>query len=298
MSSALIGCRQGAIASGVLSDKSGRKRLLMGANQLTIVIGVLSAQLMNWLIARPVPAGITGLEILNSRNGQMGWRWMFGGTAVPAPLFLLAVLAVPESPHWLAKNGQFDRARAILGRLGGPALASLETENNPTDFGEGCGARRFPRTARTEDGSHPRARHLPRRFPAIVRNQCGVQLCSGGFRGRRLSGVRYPVQHSRDWRGDVCLHLHRYSDSRPSRSAAIDAGGGGGIGRHLSAAGTELLSKTRRLASAGADVGRGCLLLVLACADHLGNSLRDFPNRIRGAAMAVSVFPFGPDASY
>jgi SP family arabinose:H+ symporter-like MFS transporter len=129
MSSALIDCRQGAIASGVLSDKFGRKRLLMGANQLTIVIGVLSAQVMNWLIARPVPAGITGLEILNSRNGQMGWRWMFGGTAVPAPLFLLAVRAVPESPHWLAKNGQFDRARAILGRLGGPALASLETEN-------------------------------------------------------------------------------------------------------------------------------------------------------------------------
>ena len=39
-------------------------------NQLTIVIGILLAQLVNWMIAERVPAGATALEILNSWNGQ------------------------------------------------------------------------------------------------------------------------------------------------------------------------------------------------------------------------------------
>ena len=47
-------------------------------NQLTIVLGILLAQLVNWMIAERVPEGATGLEILNSWNGQYGWRWMFG----------------------------------------------------------------------------------------------------------------------------------------------------------------------------------------------------------------------------
>ena len=183
MSSALIGCLFGAVASGALSDKFGRKRLLIisaiiftitsvgtgmansfpvflawrvsggvaiglasnlspmyiaevaprairgqlvSINQLTIVIGVLSAQVMNWLIARPVPLGMSDADILNSWNGQMAWRWMFGVTAVPSMLFLLVVLLVPESPRWLAKNGQFDRARAVLSRIGGEVHAAEE----------------------------------------------------------------------------------------------------------------------------------------------------------------------------
>ena len=40
-----------------------------------------------------------------------GWRWMFGLTAVPSLLFFLGMFAVPESPRWLAKNGQPDLAR-------------------------------------------------------------------------------------------------------------------------------------------------------------------------------------------
>ncbi len=47
-------------------------------NQLTIVLGILLAQLVNWMIAERVAPGATGLEILNSWNGQYGWRWMFG----------------------------------------------------------------------------------------------------------------------------------------------------------------------------------------------------------------------------
>ena len=42
---------------------------LVSLNQLTIVIGILLAQIVNWLIARPVPPNATPLEILQSWNG-------------------------------------------------------------------------------------------------------------------------------------------------------------------------------------------------------------------------------------
>jgi sugar porter (SP) family MFS transporter len=188
MSCALIGSLVGASVSGVLTDRWGRKKLLLtsavlfavssvatglaqsfgqfigwrmigGAaiglasnlspmyiaevapaavrgrlvslNQLTIVVGILLAQIVNWLIAQPVPAGATAADILHSWNGQVGWRWMFAVTAIPSLLFLVGSLLVPESPRWLVKNGQRDRAGHVLSRINGPeagatALADIE----------------------------------------------------------------------------------------------------------------------------------------------------------------------------
>jgi sugar porter (SP) family MFS transporter len=96
---------------------------LVSLNQLTIVIGILLAQVVNWLIARPVPAGATAREILLSWNGQIGWRWMFGVTAIPSLLFLFGMLIAPESPRWLARRGRQAEARRILERIGGLAHA-------------------------------------------------------------------------------------------------------------------------------------------------------------------------------
>jgi sugar porter (SP) family MFS transporter len=178
MSCALIGCLLGAGASGILSDRFGRQRMLtfaalaftasslgtalagniaafvmwriaggvaiglasslspmyiaeiapaqvrgklVAVNQLTIVIGMVLAQGSNWLIARPLPANVTQSEILHSWNGLLGWRWMFGLTALPATVFLVAMFCVPESPRWLAKRGKPAEALRILARIGGPA---------------------------------------------------------------------------------------------------------------------------------------------------------------------------------
>ena len=180
MSCALIGCLAGALSSGGLSNRLGRKRLLtlaalafavssvgtgaaagfglfvlwrmMGGfaiglasgvspmyiaeispahlrgrlvslNQLAIVFGILMAQTVNWIIARPVPAAATATDILLSWNGQWGWRWMFAATAVPSLLFLVATFLVPESPRWLAAKGRRGEARQALLRLNGAAYA-------------------------------------------------------------------------------------------------------------------------------------------------------------------------------
>jgi MFS transporter, SP family, xylose:H+ symportor len=185
-SCALLGCLVGSLATGILSDKFGRKRLLIfsaflfaassaltgwagnlqqfifwrvvggvaigmasnlsplyiaeispaqmrgrlvSLNQLTIVIGILAAQLLNMLIAQKVPAGATAVMIAHSWNGQFGWRWMFTLVVVPSLLFFVSALFVPESPRWLVKNGLPDRARKILSRVGGESYAAAEIED-------------------------------------------------------------------------------------------------------------------------------------------------------------------------
>lgn len=194
MSCALGGCLIGSVLSGWLSDKLGRKRLLIfsaalfvaaslgtgGANsftifvlfrilggigiglasnlspmyiaeitpgsvrgrfvslnQLTIVIGILAAQLINWRIARPVPAGATVADIMSSWNGQTGWRWMFYACTVPAGFFFILMWFVPESPRWLAqKEGNRIEALRILGRIGGPEYADSEFTSIEKTIGE------------------------------------------------------------------------------------------------------------------------------------------------------------------
>jgi sugar porter (SP) family MFS transporter len=99
---------------------------LVSLNQLTIVIGILLAQFVNWRIAHwhPLPEAASAEQIASSWAGQVGWRWMFGVTAVPAMLFLLGTLCVPESPRWLLKNRRGTEATRVLERVGGAGYAA------------------------------------------------------------------------------------------------------------------------------------------------------------------------------
>jgi sugar porter (SP) family MFS transporter len=186
MSAALFGCLIGVAASGMLTDRYGRKWLLVlsaflftassigtalapdfitfniarlvggigiglasnlspmyiaeispaqmrgqfvSINQLTVVIGILAAQIVNWLIARDVPAEATRAALEGSWYAATGWRWMFAACAVPASAFFLMMFFVPESPRWLAKAGRFDAAENILCRVGGDQYARSEIDN-------------------------------------------------------------------------------------------------------------------------------------------------------------------------
>jgi len=119
----------GGIAIGIASNVSPTyiaeispatwRGRLVALNQLMLVIGILMAQIVNWLIAERVPAHATDLYIRQSWNGQYGWRWMFAAVAVPSAIFLLCSWFVPESPRWLAQAGKSDAARRVLQRIGG-----------------------------------------------------------------------------------------------------------------------------------------------------------------------------------
>jgi MFS transporter, SP family, xylose:H+ symportor len=72
-------------------------------NQLTIVIGILITNLVNYTL---------------SDNGADAWRWMFGLGVIPSLLFFLGVLWLPESPRWLAKAGRHEQAQNVLHKIG------------------------------------------------------------------------------------------------------------------------------------------------------------------------------------
>ena len=126
---------------------ANRRGLLVAINQLTIVIGILAAQFVNWQIAQPVPPELSEMlknlkelkgaqhdaaldaylaAMAQTWNGATGWRWMFAACSVPSLLFFICSLFVPESPRWLAKAGLHDRAERMLARIGGAGYAAAE----------------------------------------------------------------------------------------------------------------------------------------------------------------------------
>jgi MFS transporter, SP family, arabinose:H+ symporter len=84
---------------------------LVSINQLAIVTGILMSYFVSWILVGA---------------GASNWRWMFATGAIPAVIFFLFVLGVPESPRWLVKQGREDEASSILVRLNGPEIAAAE----------------------------------------------------------------------------------------------------------------------------------------------------------------------------
>jgi SP family sugar porter-like MFS transporter len=105
-----------------VSPESSRGKFV-SLSQLTIVIGILLAQSVNWMIAEPVPVESTHEMILSSWNGQWGWRWMFWAENAPALMFFILMFLVPESPRWLAKQHRYKESEHVLAKIGGAAFA-------------------------------------------------------------------------------------------------------------------------------------------------------------------------------
>jgi sugar porter (SP) family MFS transporter len=113
----------------------------VSVNQLMIMIGILAAQVANWqisLLDTEMPANATEEIIRQSWNGQTGWRWMFGLEVIPAFLFFLLMIFMPESVRWLVKNGQDVKAGKILTKIGGKnyALTEIVAIKNTISNGE------------------------------------------------------------------------------------------------------------------------------------------------------------------
>ena len=348
MSSALVGCLVGALVSGALSDRFGRKKLLVLAgllftvsavwtalaadftvfvvfrlvggvgiglasnlspmyiaeiapahlrgrlvsvNQLTIVVGILAAQIANWLIAEPVPAGATAADILASWNGQTGWRWMFGAETAPAVLFFLLMFLVPESPRWLVKNGRAAAAAKVLARIGGPGFAATALDEiRATLSADEIGRVRF------RDLLEPGlARVLVVGVVLAVYQQwCGINVIFNYAQeiftaaGYGVSEVLFNIVVTGTVNLVFTLVAMRLVDRVGRRPLMIAGSAGLAVVFGLIGAGYALGSR-----------GPHILLLVLAALALYALSLAPvtwvllseiFPNRIRGAAMSVSTF--------
>jgi len=346
-SCALIGCLVGAVISGALSEKFGRKRPLIFAallfaitsignglagsfttfitwrilggvaiglasnlspmyiaevaparvrgrlvaiNQLTIVIGILLAQFINWFLVRHLPANASDEFIIGSWYGQQGWRWMFALTAVPALLFFIGMFFVPESPRWLAKNGKPDKSRAVLDRIGGAGYAdtamsdiraTLVNETEKVDFRELLDPRL---TGVLVLGV----------VLAVFQQWCGINVifnyAEDIFRaaGYDISSVLMNIA----WTGSVNLVFTFVA------LGVVDRGGRRPL-MLFGAIGLALIYLVMGYCYHSGVQGLPTLLLVLAAIACYACSLAPmtwvilseiYPNRIRGAAMSVSVF--------
>jgi sugar porter (SP) family MFS transporter len=346
-SCALIGCLVGAMVAGAMSDKFGRKRLLIfsaamflvtslgnalaptfgifvtwrmlggvaiglasnlspmyiaeispaesrgrlvAINQLTIVIGILAAQFINWLLVHDLPAGSSDEFIRTSWYGQAGWRWMFALTAAPSLLFFVSMFFVPESPRWLVKNGASGRARGVLARIGGEAYADIEVRNvQATLAGEEIQHVRFA------DLLEPRMRRvlLLGVVLAVFQQWCGINVIFN-YAEEIFKAAGYDISDvlkNIAWTGSVNLVFTFVA------LGVVDKGGRRPL-MLLGSAGLAIIYAVMGLCYHNGVKGLPMLLLVLAAIGCYAMSLAPvtwvviseiFPNRIRGAAMSVAV---------
>lgn len=87
---------------------------LSSVQQIAIITGLTAAFVSNYFLA-----DIAGSSLAVFWWGYETWRWMFWVELVPATIFLLALLAIPESPRFLVASGQKERALQVLHKLYG-----------------------------------------------------------------------------------------------------------------------------------------------------------------------------------
>jgi sugar porter (SP) family MFS transporter len=165
-SSLLVGAMLGALVCGWITDRFGRRAVVLGSAVLFglgavgaglapgftvivvfrlvmgVAVGAASATVPVYL-SEIAPARIRGsLSGLNqlmisigilvaylvslALSAEHGWRWMFGLGAVPALLLLIGGYFQPESPRWLVRKGREAEARAVL--AGSRSPDELEAE--------------------------------------------------------------------------------------------------------------------------------------------------------------------------
>ena len=92
---------------------------LSSVQQVMIISGLTGAFVANFVLARYAGGSTAPLWL-----DYPAWRWMFWLQAIPAAIYFLALLVIPESPRYLVARGQDERAHAVLTRLFGPTAAT------------------------------------------------------------------------------------------------------------------------------------------------------------------------------
>ncbi len=97
--------------------------------QIMIITGLTAAFVVNYYLA-----AAAGASTSIWWGGYEAWRWMYWMQAIPAAVFLVALLFIPESPRYLVQKGRLDEARIVLTRLFGPAAAATKVRDIEASF--------------------------------------------------------------------------------------------------------------------------------------------------------------------
>jgi MFS transporter, SP family, sugar:H+ symporter len=92
---------------------------LSSVQQVMIIAGLTGAFLGNYFLAHVAGRSTEVLWL-----GFAAWRWMFWLQMIPASVFLLTLLLIPESPRYLVARGRQEEAIEVLTRLFGAATAA------------------------------------------------------------------------------------------------------------------------------------------------------------------------------
>ena len=160
VSAVLLGSLVGAMVGGILADRIGRRRLLiitavvfgLGAvgaalapGTISLIVARLVAGTAIGIASFVAPLYISEIAPVEIRGklvsinqvaltsgivisylidyafaGSQAWRWMFALAVIPAAVFGIGLVFIPDSPRWLVSRGHTDRARAVLKRIRGP----------------------------------------------------------------------------------------------------------------------------------------------------------------------------------
>ena len=86
----------------------------MGAlQQFAIVIGIFATGLVNYLVLQAAGGNARNTWLL----GLEAWQWMFLSMVVPAIVYALLVLRIPESPRYLVAIGDTAKASEVLSTI-------------------------------------------------------------------------------------------------------------------------------------------------------------------------------------
>ena len=159
VSSVLVGAAVLAITGGSLSDRFGRRKMLLitsvvfiagalvcaaaGSIQI-LILGRVVVGMGIGLASSVVPLYISEISPAKARGWQVSlfqlaitvgilaayvadyaftpsaaWRWMLGLAVIPGALLGTGMLCLPETPRFLARHGHFDLARTVLIKIRG-----------------------------------------------------------------------------------------------------------------------------------------------------------------------------------
>ncbi|TVQ85042.1 MAG: MFS transporter [Bacteroidetes bacterium] len=100
---------------------------LISLQQLAIVLGLFFAFFSNYNLAN-----ISGGASLELWWGYQTWQWMFWMELIPASLFFLLLLFIPESPRYLVANDKIEKALKVLASITNLELAKRQVEDIKT----------------------------------------------------------------------------------------------------------------------------------------------------------------------